>query len=187
VPIYDEFVARTQAIQTVELRARVEGFLEQVRFQQGALVKEGQLLFVIEQPPYKAALQSAKAQLAQAQADLTRAQEPVEVLRARAQLAQQRASLAKARQDVARLLPLARDRAVPQQDLDTAVATEQAEPEARRVAEPVGPPGAQPLLEERSSHDTAVSRHRPPAAPDRVPRRPGLPSPRLSAPRRVSR
>jgi multidrug efflux pump subunit AcrA (membrane-fusion protein) len=61
VPIYDEFVARTQAIQTVELRARVDGFLEQVLFREGALVKEGQVLFVIEQPPYKAALQSAKA------------------------------------------------------------------------------------------------------------------------------
>jgi membrane fusion protein (multidrug efflux system) len=125
VPIYEEFVARTQAIHTVELRARVEGFLEQVLFQEGALVKAGQILFVIEQPPYKAALQSAKAQLATAQANLTQAQEQVDVLKARAELAQQRASLAKARQDVARLRPLARDRAVPQQDLDTAVAAEQ--------------------------------------------------------------
>ncbi len=73
VPIYEEFVARTQAIHTVELRARVEGFLEQVRFREGGLVHAGQLLFVIEQPPYEAALQSARAQLAQAQADLTRA------------------------------------------------------------------------------------------------------------------
>jgi multidrug resistance efflux pump len=136
-PIYDEFVARTQAMHTVELRARVEGFLEQVLFQEGSLVQAGQLLFVIERRPYEAALQSAKAQLARAQADLTRAQEQVEVLRARAQLAQQRAALAKARQDVARLRPLARDRAVPQQDLDTAVAAEQvatAEVQAAEVA-----------------------------------------------------
>jgi membrane fusion protein (multidrug efflux system) len=110
---------------TVELRARVEGFLEQVRFQEGTLVREGQLLFVTERRPYEAVLQSAKAQLARAQADLTRAQEHVEVLRARAQLAQQRAALAKARQDVARLRPLIHDRAVPQQDLDTALASEQ--------------------------------------------------------------
>jgi multidrug efflux pump subunit AcrA (membrane-fusion protein) len=75
VPLYDEFVARTQAVHTVELRARVEGFPEQVLFREGSMVKEGQLLFVIERRPYEAALQSAKAQLAQAQTDLTRAQE----------------------------------------------------------------------------------------------------------------
>ena len=69
VPLYSEFVARTEAIQTVELRARVEGFLEQVLFQEGAVVKAGQVLFVIERPPYEAALQVAKAQLAKAQAD----------------------------------------------------------------------------------------------------------------------
>ena len=39
VPIYDEFVARTEATHTVELRARVEGFLAPVRFQEGALVR----------------------------------------------------------------------------------------------------------------------------------------------------
>src|SRR5262249_49159293 len=44
VPIYNEFVARTEAFQTVELRARVEGFLEQVLFQDGTMVKEGQVL-----------------------------------------------------------------------------------------------------------------------------------------------
>ena len=135
VPLYSEFVARTEAIQTVELRARVEGFLEQVLFQEGAAVKAGQVLFVIERPPYEAALQAAKAQLARAQADLTRAQEQVEVLRARAELAQRQAASAKARQDVARLRPLARDRAVPQQDLDAAVAEEQVAVAAVRAAE----------------------------------------------------
>jgi membrane fusion protein (multidrug efflux system) len=125
VPIYNEFVARTEAIQTVEIRARVEGVLEQVLFKQGSEVKEGQTLFVIERAPYDAALQSAKAQLAKAQADLTGALEQVQVLKARAQLAQQRASLGKARQDVARLRPLAKERAVPQQDLDSAVAAEE--------------------------------------------------------------
>jgi multidrug efflux pump subunit AcrA (membrane-fusion protein) len=143
VPIYEEFVARTQAMHTVELRARMEGFLEQVRFQEDALVHAGQLLFVIEQPPDDAALQLAKAQLAQAQANLIQAQEQVDVPRARAQLPQQRASLAKARQDVARLHPLARDRAVSQQDLDIAVAA--AEVQARgmwraRISSRCSPP-----------------------------------------------
>jgi multidrug efflux pump subunit AcrA (membrane-fusion protein) len=53
VPIYEESVARTQALHTVELRARVKGFLDQVLFQEGTLVQPGQLLFVIEQPPTK--------------------------------------------------------------------------------------------------------------------------------------
>lgn len=135
VPLYEEFVARTEAIRTVELRARVEGFLEQVLFQEGSVVKEGQVLFVIERPPYEAALQAAKAQRARAQADLTQAQEQVRVLSARAELVQRQASLAKARQDVARLRPLARDRAVPQQDLDTAVANEQVAVAAVQAAE----------------------------------------------------
>src|SRR5499433_1000503 len=125
VPIYSEFVARTEAFQTVELRARVEGFLEQVLFQDGVMVKEGQVLCVIERRPYEAALQTAKAQLTKAEADLTQAQEQPGVLSARAELAQRQANLVKARQDVTRLRPLARDRAVPQQDLDAAVAQEQ--------------------------------------------------------------
>ena len=135
VPVYDEFVARTEALQTVELRARVEGFLEQVLFQDGAIVKEGQVLCVIERRPYEAALQTAKAQLAKAEADLTQAQEQVGVLSARADLAQRQANLVKARQDVARLRPLARDRAVPQQDLDAAIAQEQVAVAAVQAAE----------------------------------------------------
>lgn len=135
VPLYEEYVARAEAIQTVELRARVAGFLEQVLFQEGGVVKEGQVLFVIERQPYEAALQAAKAQLARAQADLMQAQEQVGVLSARATLAQRQADLAKARQDVERFRPLARDRAVPQQDLDTALTTEQAAVAAVRAAE----------------------------------------------------
>lgn len=63
-----------QAIQTVEIRARVEGFVEQVAFREGEDVKAGQLLFQIEPAPYRAALASAQAQLAKAQATLREAQ-----------------------------------------------------------------------------------------------------------------
>jgi len=69
-----EFIGRTQAIQSVELRARVEGFLEQVAFQEGQDVKAGQLLYQIEKAPYEAAVQSAEAQLAGAQANLRQAE-----------------------------------------------------------------------------------------------------------------
>jgi multidrug efflux pump subunit AcrA (membrane-fusion protein) len=65
VPIYGEYVARTEARQNVEIRARVEGFLEKVLFKEGSQVKAGQLLFVIDQRPYKAALQDARGSLDQ--------------------------------------------------------------------------------------------------------------------------
>jgi membrane fusion protein (multidrug efflux system) len=125
VPIVAEFVAQTDAVQTVELRARIQGVLERVRFKEGADVKQGQVLFEIERTQYEATLQSARAQLAKAQAELAKAQEQVEVLRAQAELEQKRATLAKSRLDVARLRPLAQARAVPQVDLDNALAAEQ--------------------------------------------------------------
>ena len=84
VHIFREYVARTEAVPTVEIRARVSGVLEQVLFKEGSEVKQGQVLFVIQQDEYKAALQSARAQLAKAQADLTRAQDTSVVDRARA-------------------------------------------------------------------------------------------------------
>jgi multidrug efflux system membrane fusion protein len=72
IPIYLEHVGTTEAVKTVEIRARVRGILEKVLFQEGADVKEGDLLFVIEQAPYRAALARAKADLQRAQATLER-------------------------------------------------------------------------------------------------------------------
>src|SRR4051812_49576106 len=64
-PVNDtiEFVATTQPTQAVELRSQVKGYLEKVLFEDGSNVKAGDLLFVIEQAPYKLALQSARASL----------------------------------------------------------------------------------------------------------------------------
>ena len=75
VPIVRDFTARTEAVPTVEVRARVAGVLEQVLFKEGTEVKQGQTLFVIQREEYAAALESARAQLAKAQADLTRARD----------------------------------------------------------------------------------------------------------------
>src|SRR5262245_30601721 len=126
VNVSAEFVARTDAVPTVEIRARVQGVLEQVKFREGSEVRQGQILFVIQQDEYKAALQSARAQLAKAQADLTRAKDASVVDRARAQLEQAKAELGKNQADVARYRPLAKEQAIPQQDLDTAVSRETA-------------------------------------------------------------
>src|SRR5262249_11850104 len=107
VPITPEVVAQTDAVQTIELRARVQGVLEHVRFKEGALVKAGDILFEIQQGQYEASLQSARAALAKAQADLAKAQETVEVDKARAELEQRKAALGKTQTDVARYTPLA--------------------------------------------------------------------------------
>lgn len=68
-----EFVGRVKAIEKVELRARVEGFLEKVLFREGQDVKAGQLLYQIEKVQFQAALDQAKANLAVAEATLTNA------------------------------------------------------------------------------------------------------------------
>ena len=124
VSIEREFTARTEAVPTVEVRARIPGMLEQVLFKEGTEAKKGQILFVIQQEEYKAALETAKAQLAKAQADLTRARDSSVIDRARANLAQRQADLEKAGADVARYRPLVEARAIPQQDLDTSLSSE---------------------------------------------------------------
>jgi len=74
IPVYMEHVGTTEAVNTVEVRARVRGVLEKVFFQEGADVHQGDLLFLIEPAPYRAALDKARADLARAQATLARAQ-----------------------------------------------------------------------------------------------------------------
>ena len=126
VPIYSEYVGQTRADNTVELRARVEGVLQKVYFKEGAPVRKGQLLFTIDKRPFEAALQSAKALAAKAVSDLAQAQQRTDVLQAQAQLAEAQAVLVRADQDVRRLVPLAKEKAVTEQDLDAAIAQQKA-------------------------------------------------------------
>ncbi len=65
---WDEYPGRVQAVQSVEIRARVGGYLQSVNFSDGADVEEGALLFVIDPRPYRATLKAAEAGLAQAKA-----------------------------------------------------------------------------------------------------------------------
>jgi RND family efflux transporter MFP subunit len=65
---WDEYTGRFQAIETVEIRARVNGYLQSVDFTDGQIVKKGDPLFVIDPRPYEAAVDSATATLSQAQA-----------------------------------------------------------------------------------------------------------------------
>lgn len=71
---YDEFTGRFAAVDSVDVRARVSGYLEKVGFADGAIVRKDEVLFVIDRRPYKAALDQARASVASAQARLTFAQ-----------------------------------------------------------------------------------------------------------------
>ena len=71
---YLEFTGNTQAINTVQLRARVEGYLEKLFFKDGDIVKQGQLLFLIQQNTYQARLQQAESQILAQKANLDHAQ-----------------------------------------------------------------------------------------------------------------
>jgi membrane fusion protein (multidrug efflux system) len=101
VTVYDEFVAQTQAPDTIEIRSQVTGLLERQAFADGARVKKGDVLYVIDQRPFEAQLAQAKASLAQAEANLVNA-----------------------KQNLARNSRLIAQKAVSQQDYDTAVAQE---------------------------------------------------------------
>lgn len=101
-PVAFEFVAQTQSSREVEIRARVNGFLDKRLYTEGAPVRAGQTLFQMDRKPFEAALLSA-----------------------RGQLEQQQARLAVARQNLARVRPLAQQNAVSQKDLDDAIGNEQ--------------------------------------------------------------
>jgi RND family efflux transporter MFP subunit len=81
---HDEFTGQFAAVDYVELRARVSGYLQEIHFEDGQLVKKGDLLFLIDPRPYEIQLASAKAQVDQANATIDYAQREVsraEVLR----------------------------------------------------------------------------------------------------------
>ncbi len=75
---YDDFTGRFEATDSVEIRARVSGYLDSVAFQDGAIVKKGDPLVVIDRRPYKAALDQAQASVVSAQARLNFAQADLE-------------------------------------------------------------------------------------------------------------
>src|SRR5271168_1355045 len=67
---YAEFTARTAAVDSVEVRAHVWGYLDKVNFKEGAIVKKGEVLFELDPRPYIALLNQAKAKVAQDEAQL---------------------------------------------------------------------------------------------------------------------
>jgi membrane fusion protein (multidrug efflux system) len=108
-----ELVAQLAGLEDIEIRARVEGYLRSIDYREGAAVQKGDVLFTIDDQPYRASLAQAVASLATAQS-----------------------MLAKADLDVKRFTPLARDRAISQAELDNAIAAQRsarAQVEAHRA------------------------------------------------------
>ena len=99
VEIYGEYVGRIRAQQFVEVRARVEGYLERMLFREGSYVQKGQTLFIIDPKVYRARVDKAKAQLSK-----------------------DRALAQKAERDLKRIRPLYEQNAASQLDLDNATA-----------------------------------------------------------------
>src|ERR1700682_6548413 len=110
VATYREYPARTYARDLVEVRGRVDGYVDRRTFDIGSDVRAGPGVYVVDVRPYDGEVERARGALAQATADIAQAE----------------ASLSKARQDVDRLEPLVKEEAAPKQDLDNAFAARQA-------------------------------------------------------------
>lgn len=73
VVLSESFTGRVEAAETVELRARVSGYIQEVAFEEGELVEQGDLLFLIDQRPYQARVSASQADLVQARSQLAQA------------------------------------------------------------------------------------------------------------------
>lgn len=120
--IFAEYPAQTYARNLVEVRGRVDGYIEKWLFKPGQNVKAGQPLYTLDLRPYRAQVQQAQGTVQQAEADLSFANQQVSVLEAEAKLEASKANLVKAQQDYSRLKPLVEQDAAARQDLDTATA-----------------------------------------------------------------
>lgn len=120
IPIYSDYTAQTFARDMVEVRGRVDGYIEKRLFTVGADVAANQVLYILDMRPYQAEVAKAKGDVDSALANLEYAKKQVGLIQAQADQAQAQANLAKARQDVTRLEPLVKQEAAPQQDLDNA-------------------------------------------------------------------
>jgi membrane fusion protein (multidrug efflux system) len=122
VPVMSDYPAQTYARNTVDVRGRVDGYIDKWLFHPGQEVHAGDVLYVLDLRPYQAAVEQAKGNLAQSEADLEFARKQVALLQAEANLAASKANLVKAQQDYERLTPLVKEEAAAQQELDSAVA-----------------------------------------------------------------
>src|ERR1035438_8513327 len=120
--IYVEYPGQTYARNMVDVRGRVEGYIEKWLFRPGQEVTAGEPLYILDLRPFLAQVQQAQGTLRQTEADLSFAQHQVSLRQAEANLAAAQSNLVKAQQDYERLKPLVEQDAAAKQDLDAAVA-----------------------------------------------------------------
>lgn len=103
VPVVFDYVGQTESSQQVEIRARVNGFLEKRVYQEGSMVHQGDVMFVMDRKPFEASLDAA-----------------------RAEFAQQKARLDTAQANLNRVRPLVAKNALSQKDLDDSIGQQEA-------------------------------------------------------------
>jgi len=124
LPIQREWVGTLNGLVNAAINAEVTGYLLRQDYSEGSFVHTGQLLFEIDPRPFQAAVDQAAGQLAQSKAQLAQAQ--AGLVQAEAQLATAEANQRRSQLDEEKYIPLAKDQAVTQQDLDNAVETNKA-------------------------------------------------------------
>ena len=132
VTIFLEENGQTESVDRAEVRARVQGFLEEIKFKPGAEVKEGDVLYIIEQRLYRAAVDSSQASLLGAKAALVAAQAEIEV--AQAGLNSTKADLHVRELDLQRMKQLLPQGAITQAEYDDNIAKRDSAIAARDAA-----------------------------------------------------
>lgn len=119
IPIYREWIGTLDGLVNAAIKAQVTGYLRSQNYAEGSFVRKGQLLFEIDPRPTQAALDQAQGQLAQANGQV--AQAKAQLVQSQAQLASAEATQRRTQLDEERYIPLAKQQAITQQDLDNAV------------------------------------------------------------------
>jgi RND family efflux transporter MFP subunit len=118
VPIYSEWIGTLDGLVNADIKAQVSGYLMKQSYTEGSFVQKGQLLFEIDPGPFQAVLDQARGQLAQANGQVASAN--AQLTQTHAQLAVAEANQVRTQLDVDRYVPLAKQQAITQQDLDNA-------------------------------------------------------------------
>jgi RND family efflux transporter MFP subunit len=118
VPIYSEWIGTLDGMVNADIKAQVSGYLMKQDYNEGSFVKTGQLLFEIDPRPFQAVVDQSEGQLAQANGQL--AQAKAQLTQAEAQLAVAEANQVRTQLDEDRYIPLMKQQAITQQDLDNA-------------------------------------------------------------------
>jgi RND family efflux transporter MFP subunit len=118
VPIYSEWIGTLDGLVNADIKAQVSGYLMKQDYTEGSFVQKGQLLFEIDPRPFQAAVDQAEGQLAQANGQL--AQAKAQQALAEAQVGVSEANQVRTQLDVDRYIPLMKQEAITQQDLDNA-------------------------------------------------------------------